>query len=33
MPAEVHIETPKRSALSYLVKPLTDQIALAFKER
>jgi len=33
MPAEVHIETPKRAALSYLIKPLTDQIALAFKER
>jgi len=33
MPAEVHIETPRRTALSYLVKPLTDQIALAFKER
>jgi len=33
MPAEVHIETPKRTALSYLTKPLTDQIALAFRER
>lgn len=33
MPAEVHIETPKRTALSYLVKPLRDQIALAFNER
>jgi HlyD family secretion protein len=33
MPAEVHIETPRRTALSYLVKPLADQIALAFKER
>lgn len=33
MPAEVHIETPRRTALSYLVKPLTDQVALAFKER
>jgi HlyD family secretion protein len=33
MPAEVHIETPRRTALSYLSKPLTDQIALAFRER
>ena len=33
MPAEVHIQTPKRTAMSYLVKPLVDQIALAFKER
>ena len=33
MPAEVHIETPKRTAMSYIVKPLTDQIALAFKEK
>ena len=33
MPAEVHIATPSRTALSYIVKPLTDQIALAFKER
>jgi HlyD family secretion protein len=33
MPAEVHIATPSRTALSYIVKPITDQIALAFKER
>ncbi len=33
MPAEVHIETPSRTAMSYIVKPLVDQIALAFKER
>ena len=33
MPAEVHIETPKRTAMSYLVKPLADQIAVAFKEK
>ena len=31
MPAEVHISTADRSALSYLVKPMTDQIARAFK--
>ena len=33
MPAEVHIRTAERTALSYLVKPLTDQVARAFKER
>jgi len=33
MPAEVHVKTGERTALSYLVKPLTDQIARAFKER
>ncbi len=33
MPAEIHIETPRRTALSYLTKPLSDQIALAFRER
>ena len=32
MPAEVHIQTGARTALSYLVKPLADQIARAFKE-
>lgn len=32
MPAEVLIETDHRSAISYLLKPLTDQIARAFRE-
>jgi membrane fusion protein, type I secretion system len=33
MPAEVHIRTQDRTALSYLLKPLQDQFAKAFKER
>jgi HlyD family secretion protein len=33
MPAEVHIRTTERTALSYFVKPLSDQIARAFRER
>jgi multidrug efflux pump subunit AcrA (membrane-fusion protein) len=33
MPADVMIETDRRSALSYLVKPLSDQIARAFREQ
>ncbi len=33
MPAEVHIQTGERMALSYLLKPLTDQFARTFKER
>ena len=33
MPAEVHIRTAERTALSYLMKPLTDQIARAFTEQ
>lgn len=33
MPAEVYLQTGDRSILSYLVKPLTDQIAHAFRER
>jgi HlyD family secretion protein len=32
MPAEVLIQTEPRSALSYLVKPLLDQIARTFRE-
>lgn len=32
MPAEVHIQTGERTALSYFLKPLSDQIARAFKE-
>ncbi len=33
MPAEVFIQTGARTALSYLLKPLTDQIAYTFRER
>ena len=33
MPAEVQIRTTARTALSYLLKPLQDQFAKAFKER
>jgi HlyD family secretion protein len=33
MPAEVFIGTGERTALSYLVKPMTDQIARSFRER
>ena len=33
MPTEVHIKTIDRTALSYLVKPFSDQFARAFKER
>lgn len=33
MPVEAYIETGQRTALSYLMKPLTDQFARAFKER
>lgn len=32
MPAEVHIRTAERTPLSYLLKPLTDQFARAFRE-
>lgn len=32
MPAEVLIETERRSVMSYLTKPLTDQIMRAFRE-
>lgn len=33
MPAEVHIRTGDRTALSYFLKPLSDQFARAFAER
>jgi HlyD family secretion protein len=33
MPVEVFVETRTRSAMSYLVKPLRDQIAKAFREK
>lgn len=32
MPADVFIQTDRRTALSYLVKPLTDQLQKAFRE-
>ncbi|MEZ5815500.1 MAG: HlyD family type I secretion periplasmic adaptor subunit [Hyphomicrobiaceae bacterium] len=33
MPVEAFITTDKRTALSYLMKPITDQFARAFRER
>ncbi|MBY0224232.1 MAG: HlyD family type I secretion periplasmic adaptor subunit [Hyphomicrobium sp.] len=33
LPVEVHITTEERTALSYLVKPMADQINRAFRER
>jgi HlyD family secretion protein len=33
MPAEIYIQTEERTALSYVLKPLFDQVARAFKER
>ncbi|MCJ2013599.1 HlyD family type I secretion periplasmic adaptor subunit [Methylobacterium sp. J-076] len=33
MPVEAHMQIGDRSVLSYLVKPLTDQVAKAWKER
>ncbi len=33
MPVEVFVETDERRVLSYLVKPLHDQIARAFREK
>jgi len=33
MPAEAYIATDARTTLSYLMKPLTDQLAKAFRER
>lgn len=32
MPVEAFLETPSRTILSYLLKPVTDQIARAFRE-
>ena len=32
MPAEAHLQTRMRTALSYLAKPLTDQFSRAFRE-
>jgi HlyD family secretion protein len=33
MPADVYIATGERTTLSYLIKPLSDQISRAFRER
>jgi HlyD family secretion protein len=33
MPVDVQIKTEERTALSYLVRPFTDQVARAFRER
>ena len=33
MPAEAYIKTSDRTALTYLLKPIEDQLAKAFKER
>jgi HlyD family secretion protein len=33
MPVEVYVSTEERTAMSYLVKPLTDQFSRAFRER
>jgi HlyD family secretion protein len=33
MPADVHIKTTDRTVVSYLIKPLEDQFARAFRER
>ena len=33
MPAEVQVQTGERTALSYLIKPLKDQVARSFRER
>ena len=33
MPAEIHLRTTERTALSYLMKPLHDQFSRAFKEQ
>ena len=32
MPAEVHIQTGERNVLSYVMKPLSDQMGRAFRE-
>jgi HlyD family secretion protein len=33
LPAEMHVQTRERTILSYMMKPLTDQIARTFRER
>ncbi|OWW01868.1 hypothetical protein ATY81_23230 [Rhizobium sp. R72] len=32
MPVEAFVQTGERTALAYLAKPLTDQVARAFRE-
>ncbi|MBB3320187.1 multidrug efflux pump subunit AcrA (membrane-fusion protein), partial [Rhizobium sp. BK176] len=32
MPVEVFVQTAERTALSYLLKPFTDQMMKAFRE-
>jgi HlyD family secretion protein len=33
MPAETFIQTEERTAMSYLLKPMTDQLTRAFREK
>ncbi len=33
LPAELHLQTRERTILSYMMKPLTDQISRTFRER
>jgi HlyD family secretion protein len=33
MPVEAFVQTGRRTVISYLIKPLRDQLARAFKER
>lgn len=33
LPAEIHIQTKERTILSFFMRPFTDQIARAFRER
>jgi HlyD family secretion protein len=33
MPVEVFVKTQARTVLSYFTKPLTDQVARAFREK
>ncbi len=32
MPVEVYLETGERTALNYIMKPITDQLARTFRE-
>jgi HlyD family secretion protein len=33
LPAEMHVQTQSRTILSYMMKPLTDQVSRTFRER
>jgi len=33
MPVETFIQTGERTAISYLIKPITDQLTRAWRER